>query len=93
MVTPAEHIAVCVHPRSYGNAAVCEMPGEMCCWREELLVKAGVFYKRLDRSSGQLCSVTDTPTELPSSGKHPELEREIIFHSVCIVSGKNLWAE
>lgn len=70
--------------------AVCEMPGKMHSWREELLVKAGVFYKELDRSSGQLCSVTDTPTELPSSGKCPELEREIIFHSVCVVSGKNL---
>lgn len=37
--------------------------------------------------------ITDMPTELPSNGKHPELEIEIIFHCMCIGIGKNLWAE
>ncbi|KAF1577439.1 UNVERIFIED_CONTAM: Transient receptor potential cation channel subfamily M member 8, partial [Eudyptes robustus] len=83
-VIPAESIAVFVQPRSHGDTAVCEMPGKMYRGREVNLVKAGVFSKRLDCSSGQLCSLTATPAELPSSGKRPELEREIIFHSMCI---------
>lgn len=45
------------------------------------------------RSVEQDLGITDTPTELPSNGKHSELEIEIIVDSMCIGIGKNLWAE